>query len=192
MVGGSGSRKTNAFVNPINHEPYINKILLYTKDPYESKYQLLMKKRECAGLKCLNNSKAFSECPNDMDDIYKNIGESNRNNKWKILIVFDGRISDMLSNKKHNSIVTELFIWGRKLCISIVFMTQSYFVKRTILLWKFQVKESFNKLHLITHQILTFKTLWIFIKSAMQKRILFLLLILLLHQVIAYVLERIF
>ena len=50
------------------------------------------------------------------------------NKKLKILIVFDDMIADMLSNKKLNPLVTELFISGRKLNISLVFITQSYFV----------------------------------------------------------------
>ena len=62
-----------------------------------------------------------------MDDIYKNIEEYNPNKKCKILIVFDDMIADILSNKKLNSIVTELSIRGRKLNISLVFITQSYF-----------------------------------------------------------------
>ena len=62
-----------------------------------------------------------------MDDIYKNNKEYNPNKKQKILIVFDDRIADMLSNKKLNPIVTEVFIWGRKLNISLVFIAQSYF-----------------------------------------------------------------
>ena len=62
-----------------------------------------------------------------MEDIYKNIEECNRNNKPKTLIVFDDMISNVLSNKKLNPIVTELFIRGRKLNISLVFITQSYF-----------------------------------------------------------------
>ena len=45
----------------------------------------------------------------------------------KILIVFDDVIADMINNKKLNSIITELFIRGRKLNISLVFITQSYF-----------------------------------------------------------------
>ena len=61
-----------------------------------------------------------------MDDIYKNIEEYNPNKKRKILIVFDDMIADMLSNKKLNPIVTELFIRGRKLNISLVFITQTY------------------------------------------------------------------
>ena len=60
--------------------------------------------------------------------IYKNINEYNPNKKWKILIVFDDMIVDMLSNKKLNPIVTELFIRGIKLNISFVFLTKPYFV----------------------------------------------------------------
>ena len=51
MSGGSGSGKTNALLNLINHEPYIYKTYLYAKDPYQSKYQLLINKRESPGLK---------------------------------------------------------------------------------------------------------------------------------------------
>ena len=63
-----------------------------------------------------------------MDDIYKNIEEYNPSKKRKILIVFDDMIADMLSNKKLNSIVTELFIRGRKLKISYVFIVHPYFM----------------------------------------------------------------
>ena len=62
-----------------------------------------------------------------MDDNYKNIEEYNPNKKRKILLVFDYMIADLLNNKKLNSIVTELFIRGRKLNISLVVMTESYF-----------------------------------------------------------------
>ena len=62
-----------------------------------------------------------------MYNICKDIEEYNPNKKRKILIVFDNMIADMLSNKKLNPIVTELFIRGRKLNISLVFFTQSYF-----------------------------------------------------------------
>ena len=61
-----------------------------------------------------------------MDDIYKNIEEYNPNKKLKILNVFDDMITDMLSNKQLNRIVTELFIRGRKLNISLVFITQPH------------------------------------------------------------------
>ena len=62
-----------------------------------------------------------------MHDVYKNINDYNPDKENKILIVFDDTIADMIHNKKLNSIVTELFIRGRKLNISLVFITQSYF-----------------------------------------------------------------
>ena len=62
-----------------------------------------------------------------MNDIYKKISEYNSNKKQKILIVFDNMIADILSNKKVNPIVAELFIKGRKLNIFLVFIAQSDF-----------------------------------------------------------------
>ena len=79
------------------------------------------------GLKHFNDSKALIDYSNDMGDIYKNIEEHHPNKKFKILIVFDDMITDMLSNKKLNPIVTELFIRCRKLNNFLVFITQSYF-----------------------------------------------------------------
>ena len=102
-------------------------ICLYAKDPYEAKHLLLINKRESAGLKHLNDYKSFIKGLIDMDDIYKNIAESNPNNKRKILVVFDNMIVDMLNNKKLNAIVTELFIGGRILNTFLVFITLSYF-----------------------------------------------------------------
>ena len=197
IVGGSGSGKTNALLNLINHEPDIDKIYLYAKDPYEAKYQFLINKRESTGLKHFNDSKAFIEYSNDMDDIYKNIEEYNPNKKRKILIVFDDMIADMLSNKNLNPIVTKLFIRGRKLNIFLVFITQSYFAVPKIIRLNsthyFIVKiPNFNKSHLIIHQILTFRTLWNFIKSVLENHILIWFLILHLHQIVLHVLERIF
>ena len=63
-----------------------------------------------------------------MDNIYKNIGEYNLNKKYKILAVFNDMIADMLTNEKLNPLVTELLIRGRKLKISLVFITQFYFL----------------------------------------------------------------
>ena len=62
-----------------------------------------------------------------MQDVYKNIDEYNPDKENKILIVFDDMIADMIDNKKLNSVVTELFIKGDKLNISLVFITQLYF-----------------------------------------------------------------
>ena len=64
---------------------------------------------------------------NDIEDVYKSIEKYNIGKKRKILIVFDDMIANMMNNKKLNPVVTELFIRGRKLNISIVFITQSYF-----------------------------------------------------------------
>ena len=97
----------------------------------------------------------------------KNIEEYNPNKKRKILIVFDEMTADMLSNKKLSPIITELFIKGRTLNISLVFITQSYFaVPKNIRinsthysLWKFLTNKNFSKLHLIIHQILILKTM---------------------------------
>ena len=68
------------------------------------------------------------EYSNDMLDVYKNIEDYNPAKKRKVLIVFDDMIADMINNKKLYPIITELFIRGRKLKISIVFITQSYFI----------------------------------------------------------------
>ena len=89
-----------------------------------------------------------------MQDVYKNIEDYNPSKKRKVLIVFDDILADMINNKKLRSVVTELFIRGRKLNISIVFITQSYF-KWTKDVWlnsthffimKFQKRENFCKL----------------------------------------------
>ena len=111
----------------IENQPYIDKIYLYAKDPYESKYQYLINKREGVGVNHFNDPKAFIEYSNDMHDVYKNIDDYNPDKENKILIVFDDIIADMIHNKKLNSVVTELFIRGRKLDISLVFIAQSYF-----------------------------------------------------------------
>ena len=117
--------KTNSLLILINNEPDLDKIYLYAKNPYEAKYQLIINKRENTGLKHFNYSKAFIEYSNDMDDIQKNIEENNPNKKQKTLIVFDDMIADMLSNEKVNRVIIELFIRGRMLNISLVFITQS-------------------------------------------------------------------
>ena len=127
IIGGSRSGKTNTLLNLINNQPDIDKIYLYAKDQYEDKYQFLINKRESIGLKHFHDPKAFIEYSNDMHDVYKNINDYNPDKENKILIVFDDMIADMINNKKLNSIVTELFIRGRKLNISLVFITQSYF-----------------------------------------------------------------
>ena len=85
---------------------------------------MLIDKRESTGLNYLNDTKVFIEYSND---IYKNIEEHNPKKKREILILFDNMITHMLSNKKLNLIVTELFFRGKKLNICLVTIKQSYF-----------------------------------------------------------------
>ena len=127
IIGSLGSGKTNLLLNLIENQPDIDKIYLYAKDPYESKYQYLINKREGVGITYFNNPKAFIEYSDNMHDVYKNIDEYNPDKENKILIVFDDIIADVIYNKKLNSTVTELFIRGRKLNISLVFIAQPYF-----------------------------------------------------------------
>ena len=87
----------------------------------------MQNKKSKVGLNHYDDPKASLEYSNDMQDVYKNIEEYNLGKKRKVLIVFDDMIADMIDNKKLNPVVTELFIRGRKLNISIVFITQSYF-----------------------------------------------------------------
>ena len=127
IIGGSGSWKTNTLLDLIDNQPDVDKVYLYAKDLYDPKYQFLINKRESIGLKRFNDPNAFSEYSNDMHDVYRNINDYNPDKENKILIVFDDMIADVINNKKLNSIVTELFIRVRKLNISLVFITQSYF-----------------------------------------------------------------
>ena len=127
IIGGSGSGKTNALINFINEQNDIDKIYLYAKDSGEPKYECLIKKRKDLGIKHFNDPNAFTECSNTMDDVYENINDYNRSRKRKILIVFDDMIADIMTNKKFRAIFKELFIRCRKLNISLVFITQSYF-----------------------------------------------------------------
>ena len=127
ITGGSGSGKTKTLINLINKQNYIDKIYLYARDLSEPKYEYLIKKREDAGIKHLNNPNAFIECSNTMDDVYENIHDYNSSRKRKILIVFDDMIADIMTNKRFQAIIKELFIRCRKLNISLVFITQSYF-----------------------------------------------------------------
>ena len=114
IIGGSESGKTNVLINLIENQPDIDKIYLYAKDPYEAKYQYLINKREGVGIDYFNDRKAFIEYSNDMDDVYKNIDEYNPDKENKVLKVFHDMIVNIIHNNKLNSIITELFIRGRK------------------------------------------------------------------------------
>ena len=84
IIGGCGSGKTNSLLNIIKKQQDIYRICLYGKDPYKAKYQFFIDKWEITGSERFNDSKAFIEYSNDMDDIYKNIEEYNPNKNCKI------------------------------------------------------------------------------------------------------------
>ena len=123
IVGGSGSGKTNTLLNLINKISDIDKIYLYIKDPTEPKYQHLIDTRENVGLKYLDDPEAFVEYDSDINNIFEDINNYNPDKSRKILVVFD----DMIAEKVLPPQVTELFIRGRKMNISLAFLTQSYF-----------------------------------------------------------------
>ena len=100
IIGSSGSGKTNPLLNLIKNQPDIDKIYLYAKDPYETKYQYLINIREKVGLEHFNDPKAFIEDSNDMQDVYKIIDEYNVDKDNKALIIFDDMIADMINNNK--------------------------------------------------------------------------------------------
>ena len=77
IIGGSGSGKTNALINLINKQNDIDEDFLYARDLSEPKYEYLINKGEDEGIKHLNNTNAFIECPNTMDDVYENTDDYN-------------------------------------------------------------------------------------------------------------------
>ena len=84
----------------------LTKFILYAKHLSEPKYEFLFKKREDVGIKCCNDSNAFIECSNTMDDVYENIDTYKPSRKRKILIVLDDMIRDIIQIKisSHNQI----------------------------------------------------------------------------------------
>ena len=154
---------------------------MYAKDPYEAKYQYLIKIREKVGIDHHNDPRAYSEYSNDMHDVYRNINHYNPYKENKISIVLDDMIADIIHNEKLDSIVTELFSRGTKLNISLVFVTQSYFkvqkdvrLNTTHLLFqKFQIEENCKKLHETISPILALKISLISIENVLLKYILF-------------------
>ena len=91
--------KTNVLLNFVKHQqPDIDKIYLYLKDPFESKYQLLVNGREKVGIKILKNPKAFIDYSQTIDDVYENLEDYNPTKKQRVLIVFHDIIADMEYN----------------------------------------------------------------------------------------------
>ena len=98
IIGSFGSGKTNTLINLINEQGDIDKIYLYAKDLSEPKYEILIKNRKNVGIKHFNDTNAFIECSNTMDDIYENIHDNNPSIKRKNLIAFDNMIADIMTN----------------------------------------------------------------------------------------------
>ena len=127
IIGPSSSGKTNTLLHLINNLHPIDKIYLYAKDIHEPKHEYLISKREQAGIKILDDPKAFTEYSDDMNDVLDDINNYNKNRDKKVLIVFDDMIADIEYNKNFKRIIKELFYRARKINVSIVFITQSYF-----------------------------------------------------------------
>ena len=127
IIGPSGSGKTNTLLDLLNNLYPIDKIYLYAKDLAEPKYEYLINKREPAGIKNLDDPHAFIEYSDNMNDVLNDINNNNKNRDKKVLIVFDDMIADIEYNKKFKRIIKELFYRARKINVSIVFITQSYF-----------------------------------------------------------------
>ena len=105
IIGPSGSGKTSTLLHLINNLHPIDKIYLYAKDLSDTKYELLINKREQVGIKNLNDPHAFIEYSNDMDDVHDDINNYNRNRDKKVLIVFDDMIADIMSSKNLKAII---------------------------------------------------------------------------------------
>ena len=133
IIGGSGSGKATILLNLINEQDDLDKIYLYAKDLSESKYRCLIQKRKDVWIKYLNDLNAFIESFNPMDEVYENIDDYNPNRKRKILIAFDDMVTDIMSDKKVQVILKELFIRWRKLNISLIFYhTDLFYVPKDV------------------------------------------------------------
>ena len=119
----------NALLSPVkqksnNNYGIIENIYLQIKDPNQARNQCLIKNMK--KLVSKKDQKSIIEYSNNIQDVLKNIEEYESVRKLKILIIFEDMIADMISYKTLNQIVTELFIRGIKLDISLVFITQSH------------------------------------------------------------------
>ena len=116
IIGGSGSRKTNTLINLLkeqdNHD-FIDKIYLYARDSDDPKYQFLIEKRENIGIIQMHLLSV----------------QIRRMTFMRVLmtIVFDDMIADIMTNRRFQAIINELFIRCRKLNTSLVFITVLFF-----------------------------------------------------------------
>ena len=125
IIGPLGSAKMNTLLHLINK---FHPIDIYTlKIPMKKSINIKINKREQAGIKNLNDPHAFIEYSNDMNDVLEDINNYNKNRDKNVSIIFDDMIADIMRSEKFKAVVKELFFRCRKLNISIVFITQSYF-----------------------------------------------------------------
>ena len=112
-------RKTKRIAQFNKREQYkrdfIDNIYLYVGDLNKPKYQFFIEKDENEGIRHFNNPNAFIECSNTMDDVYENIDDYNVIRKREKIIVFDDMIADIMTNRRFQAIIKELFIRCRKL-----------------------------------------------------------------------------
>ena len=101
---------------------------IYAEDTYEAKYQLLISKRKITWLRHLNDSKAFIEFSNDMNDICKNIEKYNLNKRCKIMIIFDDMIADMVVNIFLVFMVQSSFAVSKNIRLN----STHYFIMKTV------------------------------------------------------------
>ena len=89
LISGSETRKANALLDLVINQPHVDYIYLYVKDPFEAKYQLLIKKCKNVGLTYCNNFKAFTEYFNDINNIDKKTEKYNLNKRQNFDILDD-------------------------------------------------------------------------------------------------------
>ena len=105
-------------LNLIKEQDDIEKTYLYAQDLSVPKYEFFIKKREIVGTNHFNDPNAFIECSNTIDDVYENNDDYNSSRKRKTLVVFIDMIADIMTNKKFQPIIKEIFIRCRELNIS--------------------------------------------------------------------------
>ena len=128
IIGPSGSGKTNYLLNSIQRDNNIvDQIYLYAKEVEEPKYKLLIDKREKAGINFNNDPNVFIEYSNTTDNIFSDIEDYNKNRKRKILIIFDDMISHVMSERRVQQILKDLFVRCRKSDISLCFFNTFLF-----------------------------------------------------------------
>ena len=156
--------------------------LIYAKNLSKPKYKFLIKKPEDVGKNHFNDSNAFIECSNTMDDIYENTDDYNPNKKRNILIAIGDMIADIMTNKKFHAIIKELSIRCTKLNISLVFITQTYFPapkdvrlsSTYYLIMEISKRTELENIAINHSADIDYKDLWKFTGNVQENRFLFL------------------